>query len=403
MNIVFLTLNVIDDLSQSGIYTDLLRKFIKEGHNVHVISPAPRGVKLDKYYYTDSLGATIIRVKTLKNTECSIIEKGFSMLTISCLMKRTISRYISKISVDLIIYSTPPITFLSIVKYLKKKFPKAKSYLLLKDIVPDAVVDLQIFSKKSLLYKYYRAIEKELYKISDYIGCMSPANVRYCLEHNSYISSDRIELAPNSIELKEFEPVSYTEIRKKNDLPIDKPIFIYGGNLGKPQAIDFIIKVLEYNKSRDDRFFLIVGSGTEFLKLNNWFIHNRPSNAKLLDALPVVDYDNLLKVSDVGLIFLDHRYTIPNYPSRLLSYLSYKKPIIAATDINTDVGTIAETNGYGFSCDSVDPANFTACVDIFVENQSLAKSMGEKGYKYLCDNYLVENTYNAIIKHFDNN
>ena len=37
MNIVFLTLNVIDDLSQSGIYTDLLRKFIKEGHNVHVI------------------------------------------------------------------------------------------------------------------------------------------------------------------------------------------------------------------------------------------------------------------------------------------------------------------------------------------------------------------------------
>ena len=131
-------------------------------------------------------------------------------------------------SVDLIIYSTPPITFLSIVKYLKKKFPKAKSYLLLKDIVPDAVVDLQIFSKKSLLYKYYRAIEKELYKISDYIGCMSPANVRYCLEHNSYISSDRIELAPNSIELKEFEPVSYTKIRKKNDLPIDKPIFIYG-------------------------------------------------------------------------------------------------------------------------------------------------------------------------------
>ena len=83
MNIVFLTLNVIDDLSQSGIYTDLLRKFIKEGHNVHVISPAPRGVKLDKYYYTDSLGATIIRVKTLKNTKCSIIEKGFSMLTIS--------------------------------------------------------------------------------------------------------------------------------------------------------------------------------------------------------------------------------------------------------------------------------------------------------------------------------
>lgn len=403
MNVVFLTLSAIEDLSQSGIYTDLLRKFIKEGHNVYVISPVPRGVKLDKYCYTDSLGATIIRVKTLKNTKCSIIEKGFSMLTISWLIKRAIGRYIPNMSVDLIIYSTPPITFTGIVKYLKKEFPKAKSYLLLKDIVPDAVVDLQVFSKKSLLYKYYRSIEKELYKNSDYIGCMSPANVKYCIKHNSYISSDRIELAPNSIELKEFEPSSYDEIRNKNDLPLDKPIFIYGGNLGKPQAMDFIMKVLEYNKSRNDCFFLIVGDGTEFQKLNSWFIYNKPSNAKLLKNLPIVDYDNLLKVSDVGLIFLDHRYTIPNYPSRLLSYLLYKKPIIAATDVNTDLGSIAETNGYGFSCDSIDPANFTACVNTFVENPSLVKSMGENGYKYLCDNYLVENTYNAIIKHFDNN
>ena len=35
------------------------------------------------------------------------------------------------------------------------------------------------------------------------------------------------------------------EIRKKYKLPIDKTIFIYGGNLGKPQGIDFLVKCLE--------------------------------------------------------------------------------------------------------------------------------------------------------------
>ena len=39
-----------------------------------------------------------------------------------------------------------------------------------------------------------------------------------------------------------------------------------------------------------------------------------------------------------------------------------KKPIIAATDPNTDVGTIAEQNGYGFACNSNDVKAFVCCV-----------------------------------------
>ena len=38
-----------------------------------------------------------------------------------------------------------------------------------------------------------------------------------------------------------------------------------------------------------------------------------------------------------------HRFTIPNYPSRLLSYLEYKKPVLCATDMATDIGSIAES------------------------------------------------------------
>ena len=73
-------------------------------------------------------------------------------------------------------------------------------------------------------------------------------------------------------------------------------------------------------------------------------------------------------------------------------------PVICATDLNTDMGSIAEENGYGYWCESVNPADFTALVEKILAADR--KAMGEKGYQFLKENYLVEHTYNAIMKHF---
>ena len=108
----------------------------------------------------------------------------------------------------------------------------------------------------------------------------------------------------------------------------------------------------------------------------------------------------LVRSCDVGLIFLDHRFTIPNYPSRLLGYIENKMPVICATDVNTDIGKIAEENGYGYWCESVKPEDFTALVDKMLASDR--KMMGENGYQFLKENYVVEHTYNAIMRHFKN-
>lgn len=257
-----------------------------------------------------------------------------------------------------------------------------------------------MFSKNSLIYWYFRQKEIGLYKHADYIGCMSPANVEFVLRHNSFLVHERVEIAPNSIELKK-DPINIDResIRKKYDLPIDRPIFIYGGNLGKPQGIDFLIQCLNANCQRNDCHFLIVGNGTEYHKLENWFINTKTDNVSLFPRLPKEDYDALVQSCDIGLIFLDHRFQIPNYPSRLLSYLEYKMPIIAATDINTDIGTIAEKNGYGYCCESKYVESFTTCVNKYITTPDTIRKMGERGYQFLLDNYQVDSTYQKIISH----
>lgn len=402
MNLLFLTLVRIEDVREHGIYTDLMRKFRDEGHSVYIVTPHER--RFDKSTeLVERDGVKILGVKTLNIQKTYVVEKGLGTLLIETQYKSAIKKYFAGIKFDLVLYSTPPITFTKVVKFVKRQNPQAISYLLLKDIFPQNAVDIGMFSKNSLFYKMFRKKEIELYKNSDYIGCMSPANVKFVVEHNDFVNPSRVEVAPNSIEV-EFEKNSLekqvterTEIRQKYKLPLDKLIFIYGGNLGKPQGIPFLIECLEALKTRNDIHFVIVGDGTEYTKIQNWMDETKPHNVSLFKRLPKSDYETLAKNCDVGLIFLDHRFTIPNYPSRLLSYLAAKMPIIAATDSNTDIGKIAEKNGYGYWCESNDVAGLCKCV-----NKMLASDcnvMGYAGYKYLLEKYQVKNTYTIIMEH----
>ena len=127
----------------------------------------------------------------------------------------------------------------------------------------------------------------------------------------------------------------------------------------------------------------------------------KPVNLTLIKSLPKSEYDSIVSVSDVGMIFLDHRFTIPNFPSRLLSYLKEKKPVLACTDKNTDIGKIAEENSFGLNSVSNNVENFIRNVEKFTDRE-LRTRLGENGYKFLLENYTVENSYSIIMKHFSN-
>ena len=403
MNVLFLTLLDFSTIDESGIYTDLMREFVNNGHRVYIISPTEKR-KQQPTRLIDNGNYKILKLQIGNNQKTNMIEKGISTLTLESKFYRGIKDYFSDVKFDLVIYSTPPITLQKAVEYVKKR-DNAKAYLLLKDIFPQNAVDLGMMKKtgiKSLLYDYFRAKEKNLYAISNYIGCMSQANVNFLLQHNQEISPDIVEVCPNSIEPLAIEKdgKKIAEIKHKYDIPLDKTIFIYGGNLGKPQGIDFLIKCLKTNKACEQAYFAIVGSGTEFNKLKTFFESENISNAQLFQQLPKTDYEILAASCDVGLIFLDRRFKIPNFPSRLLSYMQASMPVLAATDINTDIGQVIKRGNFGYWCESSDVGEFNRNVQLLC-NAKARKEMGANARKYLEDNYTARHSYEIIMKHFE--
>ena len=399
MNILFLTLVGFDTLNLNMLYSDLLREFVKNGHEVFVISPIEKREGMQTHIRNEP-HASILRLKIGNTQKTNILEKGISTLLIESQFKAGIKKYYSNVRFDIVLYSTPPITLVGAIEYVKKR-DGARTYLLLKDIFPQNAVDIGLMSTtglKGLIYRHFRNQEKKLYNISDRFGCMSQANVDYVIKHNPEVNPGVVEVCPNSIEVidKSVDEETRNQIRTKYGIPLEKTVFVYGGNLGKPQGIPFLIECLRKCQNTEETYFLIVGDGTEYHLLNEYVEEEKPQNVKLMKRLPKDDYDTMIGACDVGLLFLDHRFTIPNFPSRLLSYMQAKLPVIACTDPNTDIGKVIEDGGFGWRISS---SNSTEFMQIANEVRDYAlEEMKEKSFCYLKENYDVAIAYKTIMR-----
>lgn len=405
MNILFLTLVQFDNLQEHNIYTDLLQEFVDRGHFVYAISPVERRQNVQTYLSQNDERAKVLRLRIGNTQKTSMIEKGIATVTLEQTFIRAIKKYTADIRFDLVLYSTPPITLCNAVQYVRQR-DYAKTYLLLKDIFPQNSLDLGILQTsgiKGVLYRMFRKKEQKLYRISDYIGCMSQANVDYVLRHNALSDHQVIEVNPNCICPSKKRTVSEDErvaLRENYGIPVDKCAFLYGGNLGKPQDVRHIVACLRACEVIDDTVFVIAGSGTDRYRLEQYVNQERPQHVILLPQIPIAEYERMVGCCDVGLIFLDHRFTIPNFPSRLLSYMDAGLPVLAATDSNTDVGTVICEGGFGVWCESNGTESFVSGIRQMLDADRRVQ-MGACARTYLEEHYTARRGYDTIMSHFD--
>lgn len=162
MNLLFLTLVEINSVEDRGIYQDLLRKFRNEGHHITIVTPVERRKKIATNFSKKD-GISILQVKTFNIQKTNIIEKGIGTLAIEYQYLSAIKKYASDKKFDLVLYSTPPITFAKVIEFVKKR-DHAKSYLLLKDIFPQNALDMNMLKEGGFLHKQFVRKEKNYIK-----------------------------------------------------------------------------------------------------------------------------------------------------------------------------------------------------------------------------------------------
>lgn len=399
MNILFLTMSSFSSLDIHNIYTDLLTDVIRMGHHPYIVVPFEKNTK-ERTELIDCNDHHFLKVSVGNMSDVSFVEKGISTVTLCNKYVRAVLKHLNGIDIDLILYSTPPITLANAILRLKKQW-NCKTYLMLKDIFPQNAVDLGIMKKRGLIYWYFRNQEKKLYRLSDWIGCMSEKNILYLRLNNPEIPEESVELCPNAILPQPVieDQEKREEIRNHYGIPINAVVFMYGGNLGKPQGVQHIAECIKRVDGIDTAFTVICGRGSEFSFLDKYIKDNHLKRVLLINGLPKRDYDLLLSACDVGLVFLDYRFTIPNFPSRILSYMEQAKPVITCTDSNTDIGELVTDNNFGWSCLSNDvDAYYNCCSEAIAQKDNLTM-YGGNARKALCVKYNVTAVTATILDH----
>lgn len=390
MRILYLTTVFEKSEVTSTIYADLMRA-LSQSHSVTVVA---LGACTEKRMQD---GYPVYTQKAMPYYNTSLLKKGMASLFLSSYFIRAIKN-LPDSSFDVILFETPPPTIWRAVSFAKKKYG-CPAYLMLKDIAPQNGVDLGIYSKHSLVYHFFSHAEKKLYRTADFIGCMSEANLSCAAARGA--DPNRLEIFENTMEVGEKKPRGDEAIRRRYHIPENAVVCVFGGNMGRPQALPFLTDAIVALKDDPRFFFVLAGRGKEKEQTRQAKEKYNLQNVLILDALPQQEYDELLSVSDIGLVLLDPRFTVPNYPSRILKYMQYSLPIVAATDDATDIGAMIEKQQIGLWGSSSDLPGFIAHLSMLADDPDLRAQMGANGFRYVSEELSVSKSVELLEGLFD--
>ncbi|SJZ57638.1 Glycosyltransferase involved in cell wall bisynthesis [Cetobacterium ceti] len=397
MNILFLFLRHSEKKEDSTLTKDISDEFHKKGHNVIVATLLEKKENKKTQLKLEN-GYRVLRVRTGNYFDSvSKLEKGITALTMPFILKKEIINRFKNEKIDLIFTHTPFISNSYLINSLKKEF-NCKSCLHLWDIFPQNAKDLKLLNNR-LLLKYFRKKEIKMYEAFDYIGCMSKGNLEYINNKNNLKSKTFI--LKNWAKSMEKIIINKSKIREQYGYKDSDVILVFGGNMGKPQKLENILLLAERVKDIKNIKFLFIGKGTEKEKLETIKKEKNLENINFLNYVPREDYEKLTGACDIGVVSLDERFTVPNFPSKTTDYFKLNLPILASLDKcgAKDYGKFLqeEVKGGLYSLAGNTEELYKNLIKLY-KDKDLRETLGNNGRKYYEENLGVDKAYETIMK-----
>ena len=398
MNILFIFSRHSENPNDSTLTKDLADEFFRKGNNITVVTLLEKKYQRETEIKVEN-GYKVLRVKTGNYFNISNkIEKGVTVLTMASDLKKGIIKYLGNEKYDLIITHTPFVSTEKLIIPLKKHF-NCPAHLILWDIFPQNAKDIGIINN-SLLFSFFKYREKKMLSAYDRIWCMSEGNVNYLKNNYSYLNEERIKLLRNWALIKPKLEINKEEIRKKYNFSKDDFIAIFGGNMGKPQKLENILSLAEKCLENKNIKFLFIGSGSEKERLEKFSKDNNLINVFFFNQIPREDYEKITASCDIGLVSLDERFTVPNFPSKTTDYFKLSLPKLASLDkcASKDYGDFLQNKVKGGLF--AQAGNIEQLYEQFMKlysDKNLRKILGNNGRKYYEENLGVDKAYETIM------
>ncbi|APS37425.1 glycosyltransferase family 4 protein [Salegentibacter sp. T436] len=361
---------------------ELAIALFENGHQVAVATPDYRvksKYELDKIDEID-----VYRFRSPNVKDESKIKRAINETALSFNAYKNLKSVFKENQFQLIVCYSPSIFFGPLIKKLKKKW-NAKSYLILRDLFPQWVIDHGLIKEKSAIASYFRKFEKINYKAADKIGLQSPKNLEWFNEKYGLINKSEVLYNWSS-----ETPIITEDKKYRNKLNLgDKVVLFYGGNMGEAQDMMNLVRLAENLKEENKAHFVFAGSGNEFNLVKKAIAEKDLENVSLLEPVDQEEYRLMLSEFDIGLFTLHKHHSTHNFPGKLLGYMAQGLPILGSVNRGNDVIEVINDAGAGYVSVNGEDNKFSENAWGLIEKKIKRKQMGENSY------YLLKNTFSV--------
>jgi colanic acid biosynthesis glycosyl transferase WcaI len=274
-------------------------------------------------------------------------------------------------SPDVLVSASPsfPALFPAMVDARLRKTPWV---IWLHDILPDGAASSGIVDEGSKVIRVARSLERAAYREADRIVVLSRAFTRNLIE--KAVPEDKIQLI--------YDPATRVPRQEPSfDSQTDPPRLLSMGNIGYSQGLAPLVAAFERSDALEGTpvKFLITGNGMAAEDTRSEIHSER------VEMPGVVDDERLeQELHDATIAFVSQQYEGAefNIPSKIMNFMAYGLPVLAAVNPNGEVAKIVEEANAGWVVDSSDPDSFPRKLAEILRTPAEIVSRGRSAYQY---------------------
>jgi glycosyltransferase involved in cell wall biosynthesis len=250
----------------------------------------------------------------------------------------------------------------------------------------------------TLVGRYYKMMERKQLQISNAVVMITEDFIP--LVKSWSIDDSKCYVIPNWAPINEL-PI-YAKENKwsiKNKLN-DKFCIMYSGTLGMKHDPDILLKIAQFYKDNDNIKVVVIseGLGADWLKSKK--VEFNLDNLMITDFQPFEDLPYVLSSADIFVAVLEPYAGIFSVPSKVLTYLCFKRPLILAVPEENLSARIVKKIKAGEVINPRDIDMIIEKLDGLVNNHSLREVLGNNALRYAekyFDINVITNSFEKII------
>ncbi len=384
MRVLIVGLNYLPESTSIGPYTaDLAEHLLGRGHQVQVITGfpvAPYFKIWDGYRGRSYMRETINGVSVLRTYLYVPSRPGHALPRIAFDMSFTLSSMLAGLvsePMDVIVAISPPLQ-IGLTALILARLKRARVFLQIKDLVPDAAVAAGLMSPDSRAARFGYALERWICRWVDRVGVICEGFKVNLVAKG--IDPGKIDIVPDYVDLDFMQPVDrINDFRRQHQIGANEFVATYSGSVALKQGLQvFVEAAAQFRDERDTRF-LLIGDGPYLPDLRKAAEDLEAANLTFLPLQPRAQLPFQLGAADALVITQRRNVTDCVFPGKLLYYMAAGRPIVAAVSAGSETGQFISRNQVGIVTPPEEPEALAQGIRALRENRAWTLEMGRNG------------------------